>query len=614
MESTHDRPLDAAVMSDANRDTQALPRAKPTFTESAFTSWDGTELYYRHWAPAGPSTKALVMFHRGHEHSGRFLDVVEALGLHDTHVFAWDARGHGKSPGRRGYAPSFGGMVRDVDAFVNHLKQAHGLATRDMVVLAHSVGAVTVASWVHSHAPVLRGLVLATPALRVRLYVPLAVPGLRLLQKLRGDRPTFVKSYVKSTMLTHDAAQAAAYDADPLIARSIAVNVLLGLHDAGTRLLDDAGAITTPTLMLAGGSDAVVSVKAQKRFFDRLGSDDKTMHVFDGMYHDVLHEEDRGPVLDAIRGFVERRFAEPAEPTSLLDADARGHTFDEFTRLQTPLTVWSPKRCFFTAQNAALRTLGRTSRGVRLGFDTGFDSGASLDYVYENRAQGSLGIGKLIDRAYLDAVGWRGIRKRREHLRELIRDAIGRVRDERSDEQVPVRLLDIAAGCGRYTLEAVAEVENPAPVSVALRDLDPANLEEAKRHAERLGVDDVTATPGDAFDGAQLAGLDPRPDVAVVSGLYELFPENGPVLGSLRGLASAVPAGGYLVYTGQPWHPQVEMIARCLPSHLNRAWVMRRRTQAELDQLVAAAGFEKVRTLVDEWGIFTVSLARRVGS
>jgi len=73
-----------------------------------------------------------------------------------------------------------------------------------------------------------------------------------------------------------------------------------------------------------------------------------------------------------------------------------------------------------------------------------------------------------------------------------------------------------------------------------------------------------------------------------------------------------VPTGGCLVYTGQPWHPQIEMIARALTSHRDgRAWVMRRRTQAELDQLIVRAGFRKIEQRIDPWGIFTVSLAVR---
>ncbi|MFP3374164.1 class I SAM-dependent methyltransferase family protein, partial [Pseudomonas sp. SIMBA_068] len=84
---------------------------------------------------------------------------------------------------------------------------------------------------------------------------------------------------------------------------------------------------------------------------------------------------------------------------------------------------------------------------------------------------------------------------------------------------------------------------------------------------------------------------------------YELFPSNTQVGNSLAGLADAVEEGGYLVYTGQPWHPQLEMIARALTSHRGgEAWVMRRRSQAEMDQLVEAAGFRKLAQRIDEWG------------
>jgi hypothetical protein len=121
----------------------------------------------------------------------------------------------------------------------------------------------------------------------------------------------------------------------------------------------------------------------------------------------------------------------------------------------------------------------------------------------------------------------------------------------------------------------------------------------------------VTFQLGDAFDDASLAAIRPAPNVAVVSGLYELFGDNQMVRRSLGGLAAAVQPGGYLVYTGQPWHPQVEMIARVLANREGRPWIMRRRTQEEMDDLVCAAGFQKITEEIDPWGIFTVSLARR---
>ena len=66
--------------------------------------------------------------------------------------------------------------------------------------------------------------------------------------------------------------------------------------------------------------------------------------------------------------------------------------------------------------------------------------------------------------------------------------------------------------------------------------------------------------------------------------------------------------------TGQPWHPQVEFIGRVLVNREGEPWIMRRRTQAEMDELVRKAGFEKISQQVDRWGIFTVSVARRAGA
>ena len=105
--------------------------------------------------------------------------------------------------------------------------------------------------------------------------------------------------------------------------------------------------------------------------------------------------------------------------------------------------------------------------------------------------------------------------------------------------------------------------------------------------------------------------MQPRPTLGIVSGLHELFADNDLILNSLYGFGEAIETGGYLIYTGQPWHPQLEMIARALTSHKAGSpnWVMRRRSQQEMDQLVEKAGFEKIHQWIDEDGIFTVSLA-----
>ena len=132
-------------------------------TEHTMKSWDDTELFYRAWMPEMPARGALLLFHRGHEHSARWQQTVEALGLQDLAVFAWDQRGHGRSPGERGHAESLSVVIKDADCFARHVSREHGVAVSDMVVMAHSVGAVIAAAWVHDYAPRIRGLVLGAP-------------------------------------------------------------------------------------------------------------------------------------------------------------------------------------------------------------------------------------------------------------------------------------------------------------------------------------------------------------------------------------------------------------------------------------------------------------------
>jgi alpha-beta hydrolase superfamily lysophospholipase len=567
-------------------------------TEHTFRTWDGVELFYRAWLPAGGASRALLLFHRGHEHSARWQETVDALALEDTAVFAWDQRGHGQSPGERGSAENLAAVIKDAEWLARHVAREHKVALEDTAVLAHSVGAVIASAWVHDYAPPLRAMVLAAPAFRVKLYVPLAVPMLRLRQKLFGHG--FVKSYVKAHMLTRDTEQAAAYRADPAIFRQIAVNILLDLHDTSTRLMADAGAITLPTLMLGAGRDWVVRLDAQWRFYRNLSSTVKQMEVFADAGHALFHDVDRVKVVERARTFLTECFERPSPRPLLRDADRGGFTRTEYDWLRTPPSLrWR-------VIQGVMKSIGKTSNGIRLGWREGFDSGVMLDYVYRNRPSGNFGIGRLLDRSYLKSVGWQGIRVRRLHLQALLREAI----EQTTAEGRPVHIVDIAAGAGRYVLETLHSM-NIAGATALLRDYKQANLDAARLLVSELGLRGVEVEWGDAFDESSLAGLRPKPTIAIVSGLYELFPDNAPVIASLRGLAQAMQPGARLIYTCQPWHPQVEFIARVLTNREGQPWVMRRRTQEEMDALVRKAGFVKQRQEIDQWGIFSACTARR---
>ena len=178
-------------------------------------------------------------------------------------------------------------------------------------------------------------------------------------------------------------------------------------------------------------------------------------------------------------------------------------------------------------------------------------------------------------------------------------------------ENRPVRILDIAAGAGRYVIETIRDMRE-IPIDATLCDYKQENVDAVRALADELNVNGaVIARRGDAFNRESLTGIRPRPTIGIVSGLYELFPSNEPVLTSLRGLADAIEPGGYLIYTNQPWHPQLEFIAHVLINREGERWIMRRRTTAEMDELVRVAGFKKIDMEIDQWGMFTVSIARR---
>lgn len=585
--------------------------AEPIFHQAepfTFTTSDHEPLFARHWPAMNPGSvrKAIVLIHRGHEHSGRLQHIVDELGRDDTDFFAWDARGHGRSLGPRGYSPSIGRSVQDVDEFVRHITTTHGIALNNVVVVAQSVGAVLAATWVHDYAPKIQGLVLAAPAFKVKLYVPLARFGIALWQKFKGV--FYVNSYVKAKFLTHDPLRIASFNQDPLISRPIASNILLELYSTSERIVKDAAAITLPTQLLIAGEDMVVHQGPQKAFFSRLRHPLKEQHVMGGFYHDVLGEQNRAEAFVKMNAFMDALDHEAlAAPFDYTHEDRWSPCADTYRELLAPLPAYSAKGLYYRVFQAAVRTFCQSSNGMKLGLDTGFDSGSTLDYVYQNQPQGKHALGRLIDKNYLNSPGWTGIRQRKVHLEQMIKQVITAL----AAEDKAVHIVDIAAGHGRYVLDAIEQDERVQ--SILLRDYSELNVAQGSQMiAQRQLQDKAQFVLGNAFDQADLAAINPKPTLAIVSGLYELFSDNALLQASLAGLFAAVEADGYLIYTNQPWHPQQELIARGLTSHRQgQAWVMRVRSQAEMDDLVAKAGFEKQHQLIDQWGIFSVSIAKR---
>jgi SAM-dependent methyltransferase len=281
----------------------------------------------------------------------------------------------------------------------------------------------------------------------------------------------------------------------------------------------------------------------------------------------------------------------------------------DLAELTAPLPPLHPKAIKYGLARLFIRTVGRLSKGIETGCVHGFDSGVMLDHVYANKAEGRFLIGRLIDRIYLDAPGWSGIRNRGELLRATIAAEATKI----ADGGKSVTLADLACGGGRYLLSALQVLRDlKVDVHATLRDYREENVLKAQENAAKAGIEAIIE-PGDAFSDADLGRLSGPSalDLVIVSGLHEIIDDDRLVRHHFAQVAQLLAPGGRLIATVQPDHPQVEFIARVLTSHSGRPWAMRLRSVELISAWAKEAGFTVDSVTMEQRGIFGVLVARK---
>jgi SAM-dependent methyltransferase len=281
------------------------------------------------------------------------------------------------------------------------------------------------------------------------------------------------------------------------------------------------------------------------------------------------------------------------------------NTLPTYDQLLHPLPLWNPKAWYYGLLSLSLRTVGKLSTGIRTGYRYGFDSGVMLEYVYRNQPSGITPLGTLIDWFYLNSQGWQGIRERSKLLKATLREVLM----THQQQGIHSHLLDVACGGGRYDLEVLRDMPREA-VTATLRDYKTENVAKARQLAAQLGIN-ARIEQADAFNDGDLNLVQPRPNVVVVSGLHEILPDDALIANHFRQLHRIMDAPGTLIFTIQTHHPQLELIARTLPAHTGRPWVMRLRPWELTRHWATAAGFQNLRVHMEPNGIFGVVVAER---
>lgn len=259
---------------------------------SHFTTPDGLRLFYQTWAPDSPKA-VLVVVHGLGDHSGRYGPFIRYFVERGFAVALYDQRGHGRSEGVRAHADQFQDFLQDLAQFVQLTKDR--FPKLPMFLVGHSFGGQVALNFVVRYAKGLRGIVLSSPNVMLKLPVPnwkkkLADWAQNSMRRMK------LSHHIDSKMLSHDPEVVAAYDNDPLVFTHVTARLgAIIMHNLDI-IMALASRIHLPALFLQSGSDEICNPDGTKAFFQRVPIAKKKLKVYDGMYHELFNETDRDQV------------------------------------------------------------------------------------------------------------------------------------------------------------------------------------------------------------------------------------------------------------------------------------------------------------------------------
>jgi alpha-beta hydrolase superfamily lysophospholipase len=265
---------------------------------------DGLILKGRSWRTQTP--RAVVVIAHGYgEHGGAYRRFAEAAAERsDFDVIAADFRGHGRSPGRRGFVRTYEDLTDDLLSVIEWASNA--VKGARCFVLGHSNGGQVALRAALRSPGKISGLILSNPVLRVSVEVPAA--KLKLARLLARYAPwVTLKGDLSAESLTRDPEIQAEHRADPLRHSRMSAPLFFGMVEGGAMLMERASELMLPVLMLLGAQDTVTDPAAARGFFDRIGSDDKTLSIYPKMMHEPLNEIGRAQVIDDVLRWLELR-------------------------------------------------------------------------------------------------------------------------------------------------------------------------------------------------------------------------------------------------------------------------------------------------------------------
>ena len=270
-------------------------------SENCFWGKDGVAIYYeKHFVP---NMKALVVLLHGYgENTETYQELVEIFKEKQIGVCLVDHQGHGKSGGKRGYVRNFDCFVEDVQFFVSYIRDdlSERLSRIPFFLVGHSMGANIAIQVAHRDPTIWRGVYLSSPMIQlasnqsssVTVFITQVVS--HLIPKL--IIPTFC--------LTHEKLRRV--DSPVKSELPITVRMASNLVQACHEVQKLVKSVRFPFLVAIGLEDKLCSVTAMDEFYLHVQSADKQIRKYEGLYHELLAENDRQVLGDLIKYILDR--------------------------------------------------------------------------------------------------------------------------------------------------------------------------------------------------------------------------------------------------------------------------------------------------------------------
>jgi acylglycerol lipase len=269
--------------------------------EGKFIGVRNIQVFYQAWLPEGEVKAVLPIIHGLGEHSGRYMNVVNHFVPLGYVVYGLDQIGHGKSGGAREYVERFEDYSETFTAYLKMVKQWQ--PGKPIFLLSHSIGGLIAAYYLLDHQAEFQGAIFSAPVVKVASHVTkmtvFMAQTLSLLAPSAGVLP------VDPSTISRDPDVVKAYIDDPLVFHGkTTARLSAEMLRALTRVSAETGKITLPFLAMQGGADRLVDPDGAQILYERAASKDKTLKIYDGLYHEIFNEPERGRVFKDIEDWL----------------------------------------------------------------------------------------------------------------------------------------------------------------------------------------------------------------------------------------------------------------------------------------------------------------------